>query len=97
VHTGLECHDITSQTLNKKYDLEVSPGFLPSMLAVPCWEFDACLEMLRAEFGRTDLVDVLDPEAERQLLRTHSKGIRDQGKLPTVNAHVLITGLSDQL
>jgi len=37
------------------------------MLAVPCWEFDACLEMLRAEFRRTDLVDDLDPEAERQL------------------------------
>jgi nondiscriminating aspartyl-tRNA synthetase len=40
---------------------------LPSMLDVPCWEFEACLEMLRAEFGRTDLSDDLDPEAERQL------------------------------
>jgi nondiscriminating aspartyl-tRNA synthetase len=40
---------------------------LPSMLGVACWEFDACLEMLRAEFGRTDLEDDLDPEAERQL------------------------------
>jgi nondiscriminating aspartyl-tRNA synthetase len=40
---------------------------LPSMLDVPCWEFDACLEMLRDEFGRTDLDDDLDPEAERQL------------------------------
>jgi nondiscriminating aspartyl-tRNA synthetase len=40
---------------------------LPSMLAVPCWEFDTCLEILRAEFGRADLVDDLDPEAERQL------------------------------
>ena len=37
------------------------------MLDVPCWEFDACLEMLRDEFGRTDLIDDLDPEAERQL------------------------------
>jgi len=37
------------------------------MLKVPCWEFDACLEMLRSECGRTDLVDDLDPEAERQL------------------------------
>ncbi|HLN02757.1 MAG TPA: aspartate--tRNA(Asn) ligase [Bryobacteraceae bacterium] len=47
----------------KKYRAEL----LPSMLGVPCWEFDACLEMLRAEFGRTDLEDDLDPEAERQL------------------------------
>lgn len=40
---------------------------LPSMLGVPCWEFGECLEMLRAEFGRSDLVDDLDPLAERQL------------------------------
>lgn len=40
---------------------------LPSMLDVPCWEFEACLEMLRADFGRADLGDDLDPEAERQL------------------------------
>ena len=40
---------------------------LPSMLDVPCWEFEACLEMLRADFGRADLSDDLDPEAERQL------------------------------
>ena len=40
---------------------------LPSMLDVPCWEFEACLEMLRDEFGRADLSDDLDPEAERQL------------------------------
>jgi nondiscriminating aspartyl-tRNA synthetase len=40
---------------------------LPSMLDTPCWEFDACLEKLRVRFGRTDLVDDLDPEGERQL------------------------------
>jgi len=40
---------------------------LPSMRDVPCWEFGDCLEMLRAEFGRADLTDDLDPEAERQL------------------------------
>ncbi len=42
---------------------------LPSMACVPCWEFDACLEMLRRNFGRTDLTDDLDPEGERQLCR----------------------------
>lgn len=47
----------------KKYRTDL----LPSMLDVSCWEFDSCLEMLRAEFGRTDLVDDLDPEGERQL------------------------------
>jgi nondiscriminating aspartyl-tRNA synthetase len=40
---------------------------LPSMLEVPCWEFNTCLEMLHREFGRADLIDDLDPEAERQL------------------------------
>jgi nondiscriminating aspartyl-tRNA synthetase len=40
---------------------------LPSMLGVPCWEFDACLEMLCTDFGRTDLENDLDPLAERQL------------------------------
>jgi nondiscriminating aspartyl-tRNA synthetase len=47
----------------RKYRLQL----LPSMLGVPCWEFDECLKMLRDEFGRTDLKDDLDPEAERQL------------------------------
>jgi nondiscriminating aspartyl-tRNA synthetase len=37
------------------------------MLSVPCWEFSDCLELLRTHFSRTDLVDDLDPEAERQL------------------------------
>src|SRR5437016_8570215 len=36
---------------------------LPSMLEVPCWEFDDCLKLLKEKFGRTDLTDDLDPEA----------------------------------
>jgi len=46
------------------------PGFesyLPSLLGTPAWEFDECLARLKREFGREDLVDDLDPEAERQL------------------------------
>jgi nondiscriminating aspartyl-tRNA synthetase len=38
---------------------------LPSMLDVPTWPFAECLERL----GRADLVDDLDPDAERQLCR----------------------------
>jgi nondiscriminating aspartyl-tRNA synthetase len=57
-------------TLNSKHG-EVIKRYrgqlLPSMLGVPCWEFAACLEILRTEFERTDLKDDLDPEAERQL------------------------------
>ena len=56
--------------LNRKYADVIKKyrgDLLPSMLDVPCWEFEACLEMLRADFGRTDLEDDLDPEAERQL------------------------------
>jgi nondiscriminating aspartyl-tRNA synthetase len=40
---------------------------LPSMLEAPVWEFGECLERLKAAHGRTDLVDDLDPEGERQL------------------------------
>jgi nondiscriminating aspartyl-tRNA synthetase len=40
---------------------------IPSMLDVPVWEFGRCLELLKENFGRTNLVDDLDPEAERQL------------------------------
>jgi nondiscriminating aspartyl-tRNA synthetase len=57
-------------SLNRQYGdviLKYRADLLPSMLDVACWEFDACLEMLRSELGRTDLVDDLDPEAERQL------------------------------
>lgn len=39
---------------------------LPSMLDVPVWTFAECIERLK----RTDLVDDLDPEAERQLCRS---------------------------
>jgi nondiscriminating aspartyl-tRNA synthetase len=40
---------------------------LPQMLNAPVWEFEECLQRLNQHFGRTDLVDDLDPEAERQL------------------------------
>ena len=56
--------------LNRDYGAVIRKhrtDLLPSMLEVPSWEFHDCLEILRAEFGRTDLVDDLDPEAERQL------------------------------
>ena len=46
---------------------------LPSMLDVPLWEFGNCLELLKENFGRTDLVDDFDPEAERQLCRLAEK------------------------
>lgn len=42
---------------------------LPSMLNVPTWEFAECLDRLKSAFGRTDLIDDLDPDAERQLCK----------------------------
>src|SRR5215472_18471853 len=36
---------------------------LPSMLKVPCLEFESCLALLKEHFKRTDLSDDLDPEA----------------------------------
>lgn len=40
---------------------------LPSMMKVPAWSFEECLERLKKAYGRVDLVDDLDPEGERQL------------------------------
>lgn len=50
---------------------------LPSMLGVPVWEFGECLKLLEEKFGRKDLIDDLDPEAERQLcsLAEESTGV----------------------
>ncbi|MEX2284876.1 MAG: aspartate--tRNA(Asn) ligase [Gemmatimonadota bacterium] len=47
--------------------LALFDAYLPSMLKVPTWTFDECLDRLSAAHGRSDLVDDLDPEAERQL------------------------------
>jgi nondiscriminating aspartyl-tRNA synthetase len=41
--------------------------YLPSLLNVPTWSFTECLERLKQAHQRTDLVDDLDAEAERQL------------------------------
>jgi nondiscriminating aspartyl-tRNA synthetase len=54
-----------------------SAGPPPHGIALTRVAFDACLEMLRSEFGRTGLEDDLDPEAERQLLRARRAGDRD--------------------
>jgi len=56
--------------LNKEYEhilARYREHPLPSMLEVPIWEFGRCLELLKENFGRTDLTDDLDPEGERQL------------------------------
>jgi nondiscriminating aspartyl-tRNA synthetase len=42
-------------------------AYLPAMLHVPLWTFAECLDRLQRVYGRTDLVDDLTPEAERQL------------------------------
>jgi nondiscriminating aspartyl-tRNA synthetase len=42
-------------------------AYLPSLLETPTWQFAECLERLEKVHGRTDLVDDLDPESERQL------------------------------
>jgi nondiscriminating aspartyl-tRNA synthetase len=37
------------------------------MMNVPIWDFSECMERLRLAHNRTDLIDDLDPEGERQL------------------------------
>jgi nondiscriminating aspartyl-tRNA synthetase len=64
----LECELLTFvfDKLNTEYGATLTryrPSPLPSMLNVPTWDFAECVNRL----GRADLVDDLDPEAERQL------------------------------
>ncbi len=42
-------------------------SYLPSLEAAPTWTFDECIERLRKAHRRSDLIDDLDPLAERQL------------------------------
>jgi nondiscriminating aspartyl-tRNA synthetase len=51
--------------------------YLPALEHVPVWTFTDCLERIGAAHGRTDLVDDLDPEAERQLcaMAEHETGV----------------------
>jgi nondiscriminating aspartyl-tRNA synthetase len=41
--------------------------YLPSLESAPKWSFQECAERLRVAHQRTDLIDDLDPSAERQL------------------------------
>jgi len=66
----LECELLTFMfdRLNSEHATTLAryrPSPLPSMLNVPTWDFAECVNRL----GRTDLIDDLDPEAERQLCR----------------------------
>ncbi|MCO5144413.1 MAG: aspartate--tRNA(Asn) ligase [Oligoflexia bacterium] len=58
--------------LNEKY-FSIFENFqmpkLPNMMQVPIWSFETCLEKLKNKFNRNDLIDDLDPEAERQLCK----------------------------
>ncbi len=55
--------------LLKRHNIEK----LPSILNVPIWEFSDCLQKLKYSFNREDLVDDLDPLAERQLCEIAKK------------------------
>lgn len=46
---------------------------LASLEKAPVWEFGECLERLKSSFGRTDLIDDLDGESERQLCQLAEK------------------------
>jgi nondiscriminating aspartyl-tRNA synthetase len=56
--------------INEKFNTTLESAkqkALPSMLDVPIWHFEECMDRLKKAHGRTDLVDDLDPEGERQL------------------------------
>jgi len=48
-------------------------AFLPSLENVPVWSFSDCLERLQMAHGTSELVDDLDPEAERRLCELADK------------------------
>lgn len=50
-----------------------SGAILPDMTKAPIWEFSECMERLKENFDRSDLIDDLDPEAERQLCEIAEK------------------------
>jgi nondiscriminating aspartyl-tRNA synthetase len=62
IHLERELLTYIFEKVNEKYSME-----LPSMMHVPIWEFSECMERLRAVHNRTELIDDLDPEGERQL------------------------------
>lgn len=64
-----DCLNQEFSELFKEFELQP----LPSMLNVPTLEFKECLERLKKDFGRSDLIDDLDPEAEKQLCQLIEK------------------------
>jgi nondiscriminating aspartyl-tRNA synthetase len=54
---------------NFEAELKLFDAYLPSMMNVPAWTFEECIDRLKTVHGRTDLVDDLDPEGERQLCK----------------------------
>ncbi|MDZ4685928.1 MAG: aspartate--tRNA(Asn) ligase [Planctomycetaceae bacterium] len=57
------------ETIKQRFEKQLAgfESYLPSMMNVPTWTFDAFVERLAKAHGRTDLIDDLNPEAERQL------------------------------
>ena len=58
------------KAINAKFEnaiIAAGQKLLPSMENVPIWEFEECLARLKSAHGRSDLIDDLDPEGERQL------------------------------
>jgi len=53
--------------------LKAFSAYLPSLENAPIWSFTDCLERLEKAHGRADLVDDLDPEAERRLCEIAEK------------------------
>jgi nondiscriminating aspartyl-tRNA synthetase len=53
--------------------LKAFNSYLPSLEKASIWSFAECLERIRLAHGRTDLVDDLDPDAERRLCEIAEK------------------------
>jgi nondiscriminating aspartyl-tRNA synthetase len=57
------------ETIRTRFQSQISQfdAYLPSLEHAPVWTFDECVQRLSIAHRRTDLIDDLDPAAERQL------------------------------
>jgi nondiscriminating aspartyl-tRNA synthetase len=56
-------------TIRERFAISLAQfdSYLPSLATAPTWTFEECLDRLRKAHRRADLIDDLDPLAERQL------------------------------
>ncbi len=69
-HSSANCSaNVRGSAAALRRQLRWLDAYLPSLMNVPSWTFDECVDRLRRAHERTDLADDLDPEAEASRAR----------------------------